>query len=89
VPALLAPDLDKAADLARQEKAKGTRRAYRTDFANAGLKGLRDRALLLLGFAGCRARPRTPERLILTHPWRGKTDQEGNIRVGVRKPRPR
>ena len=33
VPALLAPDLDKAADLARQEKAKGTRRAYRTDFA--------------------------------------------------------
>ena len=33
VPALLAPDLDKAADLARQEKAKATRRAYRSDFA--------------------------------------------------------
>src|ERR1700730_18211058 len=33
VPAVLAPDLDKAADLARQEKAKATRRAYRSDFA--------------------------------------------------------
>ena len=31
-PALLAPDLDKAADLARQEKAKATRRAYRSDY---------------------------------------------------------
>ena len=28
-----APDMDKAADLARQEKAKATRRAYRSDFA--------------------------------------------------------
>jgi hypothetical protein len=33
LPALLAPDLDKAADLARQEKAKATRRAYKSDFA--------------------------------------------------------
>src|SRR4051812_25860428 len=32
VPALLGPDLDRAADLARQEKASATRRAYRSDF---------------------------------------------------------
>jgi site-specific recombinase XerD len=32
VPACLAPDLEKAADLARQEKAKATRRAYGSDF---------------------------------------------------------
>jgi hypothetical protein len=32
VPAMLAPDLEKAADLARQEKAKATRRAYGSDF---------------------------------------------------------
>jgi site-specific recombinase XerD len=33
VPARLAADVEKAADLARQEKAKATRRAYRSDFA--------------------------------------------------------
>ena len=33
VPAILAPDLEKAADLARQEKAAATRRAYGSDFA--------------------------------------------------------
>jgi len=33
VPALIAPDLGRAADLARQEKALATRRAYTSDFA--------------------------------------------------------
>jgi site-specific recombinase XerD len=33
LPALLAPDLAKAADLARQEKSEATRRAYASDFA--------------------------------------------------------
>jgi hypothetical protein len=32
LPAALALDLDMAADLARQEKAQATRRAYRSDF---------------------------------------------------------
>ena len=33
LPASLAPDLERAADLARQEKAQATRRAYGSDFA--------------------------------------------------------
>jgi site-specific recombinase XerD len=33
LPAILAPDLERAADLARQEKAAATRRAYGSDFA--------------------------------------------------------
>jgi hypothetical protein len=32
LPACLAADLEKAADLARREKAHATRRAYRSDF---------------------------------------------------------
>ena len=32
VPAALAPDLTRAAELAREEKAASTRRAYRSDF---------------------------------------------------------
>ena len=33
LPAILAPDLERAADLAREEKAAATRRAYGSDFA--------------------------------------------------------
>ena len=32
LPAALAPDLDRAVELAREEKAAATRRAYGTDF---------------------------------------------------------
>jgi hypothetical protein len=32
LPAALAPDLTRAAELAREEKAAATRRAYRSDF---------------------------------------------------------
>ena len=32
MPAALAPDLTRAAELAREEKAESTRRAYRSDF---------------------------------------------------------
>jgi hypothetical protein len=32
MPAALAPDLTRAAELAREEKAASTRRAYRSDF---------------------------------------------------------
>jgi hypothetical protein len=32
LPAILGPDLERAADLAQQEKTPGTRRAYGSDF---------------------------------------------------------
>jgi site-specific recombinase XerD len=60
LPAILAPDLEKAADLARQEKAQATRRAYGSDFqifrtwcAGRGVSALPATAESVAAFLAC------------------------------------
>ena len=73
--AALAPDLERAADLARQEKAQATRRAYRSDFeifrawcADRGVDALPAAAESVAGFLACQVekgiRPSTIGRRI-------------------------